>query len=47
MEKFAERYYSDNPGNVFGNADAVYVLSFAVVMLATDLHRYAHVCLFV
>lgn len=37
MLKFAEKYVSDNPG-VFANADTVYVLSYSVVMLNTDLH---------
>ncbi|WIA18888.1 hypothetical protein OEZ85_003561 [Tetradesmus obliquus] len=38
MEKFAERYCKDNPGR-FGNADAAYVLSFAIIMLNTDAHN--------
>ncbi len=37
MLKFAEKYVSDNPGS-FANADTVYVLSYSVVMLNTDLH---------
>ncbi|KAI4344676.1 hypothetical protein L6164_011875 [Bauhinia variegata] len=38
MEKFAERYYADNPG-LFKNADTAYVLSYAVIMLNTDAHN--------
>ncbi|KAF6256772.1 hypothetical protein COO60DRAFT_1627056 [Scenedesmus sp. NREL 46B-D3] len=38
MEKFAERYCKDNPGR-FSNADAAYVLSFAIIMLNTDAHN--------
>eukprot|EP00211_Chloroparvula_japonica_P000492 CAMPEP_0119126116 /NCGR_PEP_ID=MMETSP1310-20130426/5159_1 /TAXON_ID=464262 /ORGANISM="Genus nov. species nov., Strain RCC2339" /LENGTH=1764 /DNA_ID=CAMNT_0007116253 /DNA_START=14 /DNA_END=5308 /DNA_ORIENTATION=- len=37
MEKFAERYYTDN-NTIFANADAAYVLAYATIMLATDLH---------
>ena len=37
MEKFAERFVADNPGR-YANADAAYVLAFAVIMLNTDLH---------
>lgn len=42
MEKFAERYFTDNSGSetvsAFRNADSVYLLAFAIIMLATDLH---------
>ncbi|KAF8064597.1 BIG3 [Scenedesmus sp. PABB004] len=38
MEKFAERYCKDNPAR-FGNADAAYVLAFAIIMLNTDAHN--------
>ncbi|GLI68912.1 hypothetical protein VaNZ11_013463 [Volvox africanus] len=38
MEAFAERYVHDNAG-VFRNADAAYVLAFAVIMLNTDAHN--------
>jgi len=38
MEKFAERYYHNNPKDIFENADAVYVFAFHMIMLATDLH---------
>ncbi|KAL8122263.1 hypothetical protein AgCh_018854 [Apium graveolens] len=38
MEKFAERYYADNP-NLFKNADTAYVLAYAVIMLNTDAHN--------
>ncbi len=38
MEAFAERYVRDNPA-AFRNADAAYVLSFAVIMLNTDAHN--------
>ncbi|TEB18185.1 hypothetical protein C9890_0451 [Perkinsus sp. BL_2016] len=37
MEKFAEKFASDNPSR-YANADSAYVLSFAVIMLNTDLH---------
>lgn len=38
MEKFAERYCSDNP-SLFKNADTAYVLAYAVIMLNTDAHN--------
>lgn len=37
MLKFAERYFSGNPGS-FANADTAYVLAFSVIMLNTDAH---------
>ena len=37
MEKFAEKFVNENPGR-YANADSAYVLSFAVIMLNTDLH---------
>lgn len=39
MEMFAQRYYSQNHGSFFANADTCYVLAFAVIMLNTDLHN--------
>jgi brefeldin A-inhibited guanine nucleotide-exchange protein len=39
MEKFAERFFLDNPGNVFKSADVAYVLAFSVIMLNTDAHN--------
>ncbi|EGG22181.1 armadillo-like helical domain-containing protein [Cavenderia fasciculata] len=44
MENFAKKYFNDNcsyPNFEFGNSDSAYVLSFAIVMLATDLHSSA------
>eukprot|EP01119_Soliformovum_irregulare_P013394 TRINITY_DN3553_c0_g1_i7.p1 TRINITY_DN3553_c0_g1~~TRINITY_DN3553_c0_g1_i7.p1 ORF type:complete len:1701 (-),score=587.09 TRINITY_DN3553_c0_g1_i7:49-5151(-) len=41
MERFADHYFSQNIEVGFGNADAVYILSFAIIMLATDLHSVA------
>lgn len=38
MQKFAEKFYLDNP-SLFEEADTVYVLSFAIIMLQTDLHN--------
>ncbi|OMJ89408.1 hypothetical protein SteCoe_8405 [Stentor coeruleus] len=38
MQKFASQYYKDNPEK-FEEADTVYVLSFAIIMLQTDLHN--------
>uniref|UniRef100_A0A7E4WE95 SEC7 domain-containing protein n=1 Tax=Panagrellus redivivus TaxID=6233 RepID=A0A7E4WE95_PANRE len=39
MEKFASRYCECNPTqNIFASADTAYVLSYAVIMLTTDLH---------
>jgi Sec7-like guanine-nucleotide exchange factor len=38
MEKFAEKYCKDNP-STFGTADTCYVLSYAVIMLQTDLNN--------
>ena len=40
MENFGQRYYLDNAeGKRFEDADAVYKLSFAIIMLATDIHN--------
>ncbi|KAM7275135.1 hypothetical protein ACFE04_017001 [Oxalis oulophora] len=39
MEKFAERYCTENPG-LFRNADTAYVLAYAVIMLNTDAHNH-------
>lgn len=41
MEKYADHYFSQNPESHFLNADAIYLLSFAIIMLATDLHSSA------
>ena len=38
MEKFAERYTLQNE-DVFPSADTAFILSFAVIMLQTDLHN--------
>jgi len=38
MEKFAARYYEDNPHS-FPSADTAYVLAFSIIMLNTDLHN--------
>ena len=38
MEAFASHYHGHNPG-VFNNAEAAYVLSFAIILLNTDLHN--------
>mmetsp|Transcript_53139 Transcript_53139/g.95363 ORF Transcript_53139/g.95363 Transcript_53139/m.95363 type:complete len:1752 (+) Transcript_53139:149-5404(+) len=38
MEKFAEKYCLDNPDR-FANSDTAFVLSFAMIMLQTDLHN--------
>jgi brefeldin A-inhibited guanine nucleotide-exchange protein len=37
MEKFAERYCSNNPG-VFPTADTAFILSYSIIMLHTDAH---------
>eukprot|EP00397_Hematodinium_sp_SG-2012_P001747 GEMP01001752.1.p1 GENE.GEMP01001752.1~~GEMP01001752.1.p1 ORF type:complete len:1700 (+),score=348.55 GEMP01001752.1:43-5142(+) len=37
MEKFAEKFHTDNPGK-FTNADTAFVLSYSLIMLQTDLH---------
>ncbi|KND04045.1 hypothetical protein, variant [Spizellomyces punctatus DAOM BR117] len=37
MEKFADRYYENNP-DVFAKADTAYTLAFSVIMLNTDQH---------
>lgn len=39
MLYFAERYHTCNPGSIFKNADAVYVLAFGIIMLNTDMHN--------
>lgn len=38
MEKFAERYCSQNDEEVFANADTAYVLAYSLIMLNTDAH---------
>ena len=38
MEKFAERYCSQNDEKVFANADTAYVLAYSLIMLNTDAH---------
>lgn len=38
LEAFAESYYFQSP-NIFANADAALVLSYAMIMLNTDLHN--------
>ena len=38
MEKFAEKFCRDNPG-AFDSADGPYLLSFAIIMLNTDVHN--------
>ena len=41
LEKFAERYYTQNSRSIFPSADAAYVMSFSIMMLSTDLHAAA------
>ncbi|EFA78598.1 armadillo-like helical domain-containing protein [Heterostelium album PN500] len=44
VQAFAKRFYIDNqstPSFEFANDDAAFILSFAIVMLATDLHSTA------
>jgi brefeldin A-inhibited guanine nucleotide-exchange protein len=38
MEKFAERYTSQNPA-IFPSSDTAFILGFSVIMLNTDLHN--------
>eukprot|EP00298_Acanthocystis_sp_HF-20_P008017 c17420_g1_i1.p1 GENE.c17420_g1_i1~~c17420_g1_i1.p1 ORF type:complete len:611 (-),score=179.55 c17420_g1_i1:6-1802(-) len=38
MQRFAELFYAANP-NIFHSVDAVYLVSFALIMLGTDLHN--------
>ena len=38
IEKFAEEYFKQNAGR-FSHVDTVYVLSFSIIMLNTDLHN--------
>ena len=38
MEKFAERYHEENPG-VFSCAETVWVLSFGLMILNTDMYN--------
>lgn len=40
IEKFAARWIEDNPDSIFTSADAAYMFAYAIIMLATDLHRY-------
>jgi len=40
MEKLATKFYADNKNStVFANSDAAFVLSYSIIMLATDLHN--------
>lgn len=39
MEKFAERYCTQNPESSFTSADTAYVLAYSVIMLNTDAHN--------
>jgi len=39
VQKFAQRYYQDNPTECFVSADAAYVFAYAVIMLQTELHN--------
>ncbi|XP_071487051.1 brefeldin A-inhibited guanine nucleotide-exchange protein 1-like [Diadema antillarum] len=40
MEKFASRYFEDNPTQgIFASADAAYVLAYSIILLTTDLHN--------
>ena len=39
IEKFAARWFEDNPDSIFTSADAAYMFAYAIMMLATDLHR--------
>jgi len=39
VQKFAAKYYYDNQGMGFADADAAFVLAYSVIMLATDLHN--------
>eukprot|EP01133_Synstelium_polycarpum_P018144 gene18144-21696_t len=39
VEKFAEKYFHDNPTAVCANAESAYLLSYSIIMLSTDLHN--------
>ena len=39
IEKFAARWFEGNPESIFTSADAAYMFAYAIMMLATDLHR--------
>jgi Sec7-like guanine-nucleotide exchange factor len=39
IEKFAARWVENNPESIFTSADAAYMFAYAIIMLATDLHR--------
>ncbi|KAF2078696.1 hypothetical protein CYY_000067 [Polysphondylium violaceum] len=43
VEKFAEKYYNDNSGvgsnSIFSNAESIYLLSYTIIILSTDLHN--------
>ena len=39
MEKFAERYCTENPKSVFPSPDTAFVLAFSIIMLNTDAHN--------
>jgi brefeldin A-inhibited guanine nucleotide-exchange protein len=39
IEKFAERYYAQNPNSYFATADVAYMVAFGLVLLNTDLHH--------
>ncbi|CAH0520215.1 unnamed protein product [Peronospora belbahrii] len=39
MEKFAERFFSSCPPDLFPSADTAFILAFSIIMLQTDLHN--------
>ncbi|EFA83259.1 Arf guanyl-nucleotide exchange factor [Heterostelium album PN500] len=39
VEKFAEKYFNDNPESIYSNAESVYLLSYGIIILSTDLHN--------
>ncbi|EGC36575.1 hypothetical protein DICPUDRAFT_47060 [Dictyostelium purpureum] len=40
IEKFAEKYFNDNSkSSIFSNAESVYLLSYSIILLSTDLHN--------
>ncbi|GAM27314.1 hypothetical protein SAMD00019534_104890 [Acytostelium subglobosum LB1] len=39
VEKLAEKYFFDNPDASCANAESVYLLAYAIIILSTDLHN--------
>lgn len=39
VQQFANKFYADNKGSHFANADSAFILAYSTIMLATDQHN--------